>query len=117
MTSHFSWEQMRRIILGASVTDGDTRKAIKAVHDEYGYFLDPHSAVGWRAVDQLKSLKIIDDSPLAILATAHPAKFAETVENLTGPIPVPPSLKKAMERKAFAQTIPAEFSALKDVLV
>jgi threonine synthase len=117
MAFHFSWEHMRRIILGASVTDDDTRKTIRAVHDGYGYFLDPHSAVGWRAADQLKSLKNLDDSPLVILATAHPAKFAETVENLTGPIPVPPSLKEAMERKALAQTIPAEFSALKDVLV
>jgi threonine synthase len=117
MTSHFSWEQMRHIILGASVTDDDTRKTIKAVHDGCGYFLDPHSAVGWRAVDQLTSLGTLDDSPLAILATAHPAKFADTVENLTGPIPVPPSLQKAMERKAVAQNIPAEFSALKDVLV
>ncbi|MDR1901400.1 MAG: threonine synthase [Treponema sp.] len=117
MAAHFSWEQMRGIILGASVNDEDTRKTIRAVHDECGYFLDPHSAVGWRAVDHLKLFKILDNSPLAILATAHPAKFAETVENLTGPIPVPPSLKKAMERKATAQTIPAELSALKDVLV
>jgi threonine synthase len=116
MAAHYSWEEMRRIILGASVNDDDTRKTIGAVHDECGYFLDPHSAVGWRAADQLRSLEILD-RPLAILATAHPAKFAETVENLTGPVPVPPSLKKAMERKVVARTIPAELSALKDVLV
>jgi threonine synthase len=116
MAAHFSWEEMRRLILGAYVTDEETRETIAKVHSRWGYFLDPHSAVGWRAADHLFETGKLEAGPLAVLATAHPAKFAETVEPLTGPVPVPASLKKAMERTVEARTIPAELDALKECL-
>ena len=115
MSAHFSWEEMRRIILGASVTDEETRETISRAHKECGYYLDPHSAVGWRALDKLLAERAISE-PLAVLATAHPAKFAETVEPLTGPVPVPDSLKRAMERSVHSQTIPADINALLEVI-
>jgi threonine synthase len=124
MAAHFSWEEMGRIIRGASVSDEETRNTIAAVHEERGYFLDPHSAVGWRAADQLREKgglppppwNFSSPSPLGILATAHPAKFAETVEPLTGPVPVPPSLRRAMERKVESRSIPVSLEALKEFL-
>jgi threonine synthase len=116
MTAHFSWEEMRRLIIGASVTDEETRQTIAAVHRARGYFLDPHSAVGWRAADKLAEEGKLGAGAPAVLSTAHPAKFAETVEPLTGPVPVPVSLKTAMERTAKSAVIPAELSALRDLL-
>jgi threonine synthase len=116
MAAHFSWEEMRRLIMGASVTDEETRQTIAAVHNSSGYFLDPHSAVGWRAADHLAAAGKLGTGSLAVLSTAHPAKFAETVEPLTGPVPVPVSLKTAMERTVESSVIPAELSALKELL-
>jgi threonine synthase len=116
MAAHFSWEEMRRVIIGASVTDEETRRTIAGVHRDHGYFLDPHSAVGWRAADNLGEAGKLETGPLAVLSTAHPAKFAEPVEPLTGPVPVPVSLKAAMERTVESRVIPAELSALKDLL-
>jgi len=117
MAAHFSWEEMQHLILGASVTDDETRKTISGVFSRWGYYLDPHSAVGWRAADKLKEAgKLADKNALGILSTAHPAKFAETVEPLTGPVPAPLSLQKAMERTVEARTIPAELDALKECL-
>jgi threonine synthase len=113
MAAHWSLGEMRRIIRGVSVTDEETRETIRSVYDTWGYFLDPHGAVGWKAAD--KSRPQAGDLP-AILATAHPAKFAETVNPLTGPVPVPPVLRKAMDRPVKARTIPAEVSALIDAL-
>jgi threonine synthase len=107
---------MRSLILGASVSDDETRKTIAGIHAGCAYFLEPHGAVGWRAVEDLAGKKLLSEGPLAVLATAHPAKFAETVEPLTGPVPVPPSLRKTMERTAEARTIPADIAALLDVL-
>ncbi|MDR0323533.1 MAG: threonine synthase [Treponema sp.] len=117
MAAHFSLEQMKKIILGVSVTDEETRDTIVHVH-EAGYFIDPHSAVGWKGVDKLrKENKIgIDAGPVGILCTAHPAKFSETVEPLVGRPPFPSSLSNAMERKVSAKTIPAEVSALIEAL-
>jgi threonine synthase len=117
MAAHFSWTQMRDIIMGASVSDSETKETISEVFSRYGYYLDPHSAVAWKAADKLRDAgKLAKEKPLAIFSTAHPAKFAETVEPLTGPVPVPPSLQKAMERTVKAKTIPVEPEALKENL-
>jgi len=115
MAAHFSWEEMRRIITGVCVSDDETRETIVRVHDETGYFLDPHSAVGWKGVDKLLAENKIS-GPAGILCTAHPAKFCETVEPLTGPVPVPASLSSAMRRTVNSKTIPADISALLDYM-
>ena len=114
MAAHFSWEQMRLLILGASVTDDEVLKTISETFSRCGYYLEPHSAVGWRAVDKCSGL-LTKENPV-VVSTAHPAKFAETVEPLTGPVLVPPSLQKAMERTVEAITIPAKLEALKECL-
>ncbi|MDR0472782.1 MAG: threonine synthase [Treponema sp.] len=119
MAAHFSWGQMRRLILGVYVSDDETRQTISEVFSRYGYYLDPHSAVGWKAVDKLRENRTLQKEnavPEAVLSTAHPAKFAETVEPLTGKIPLPPSLKKVEERIVYARTIPAQLEALKECL-
>jgi threonine synthase len=116
ISAHFSYQQIRKILLGVSVTDDETRQTIEQVYKEAGYFIDPHSAVGWKGADKLRAENLIDEGPVGILSTAHPFKFSETVEPLTGPVPVPSSLAKAMERTACAQTIPAEYPALADIL-
>ena len=120
MAAHFTWEQMREIIMGVSVTDDETRRTIVQVHDEAGYFLDPHSAVGWKGVDKLLAENKLnggnEHEPIGILSTAHPAKFSETVEPLVGPVPVPVSLARAMERDVNSRTIAAEVPALMDAL-
>ncbi|MDR0601283.1 MAG: threonine synthase [Treponema sp.] len=115
MSAHFSWEEMRRVIKGEAVTDKETREVIAQVRLNRGYFLDPHSAVGWKAADKLRESRQ-GGGPLAVLSTAHPAKFAELVEPLAGPVPFPPVLAKAMERKAAFRVIPADVSALLEVL-
>jgi threonine synthase len=117
MAAHFSWEEMRRVITGVSVSDDETRETIARVHNETGYVLDPHSAVGWKGVDKFCAEHTAEDPEVyGILSTAHPAKFSETVEPLLGPIPIPASLECAMKRTVNSRTIPAEVSALLETL-
>jgi threonine synthase len=116
MSAHFSLEQMRQIILGVSAGDDETRETIVRVFGQAGYFLDPHSAVGWKGVDKLYANNKIQQGTVGILCTAHPAKFSETVEPLTGSPPVPASLSRAMERTVNAKVIPADTAALIDFL-
>jgi threonine synthase len=116
MAAHWAWDTMRKIILGVSVSDDETRETIARVHNEAGYFLDPHSAVGWKGVEKLCATNKIADGPVGILSTAHPAKFSETVEPLVGPAPVPASLAHTMKRTVHSQTIPAQEAALIGVL-
>jgi threonine synthase len=112
MAAHFSWEEMRQILLGISVTDEETRETITRIHEQAGYFLDPHSAVGWKGVDKLRAKNMVKEGATGILCTAHPAKFSEVVEPLIGAPPVPVSLARAMERTVSAKTIPADVSVL-----
>ncbi|WP_010263546.1 pyridoxal-phosphate dependent enzyme [Treponema primitia] len=116
MAAQWTLEQLRNMIRGVHVSDEDTRKTIAAVHDSSAYFLDPHGAVGWRAVDILAAGSAPVEGPLAVLATAHPAKFAETVEPLVGPVPAPAAIKNALGRSCTYRTIPVELSALADTL-
>jgi threonine synthase len=116
MQAHFSLEQMRQSILGVSVGDEETRETIARVHEQAGYFLDPHSAVGWKGIDKLYAANKIQQGAVGVLCTAHPAKFSETVEPLTGSPPMPASLSRAMERTVNAKVIPAQADALIDFL-
>jgi threonine synthase len=119
MAAHWNYDQLKKLIKGAYITDDETRKTIGDVFNNFGYYLDPHGAVGWTAVEKLRANggATVANSVVAVLATAHPAKFSETVENITGPVPVPPSIEKAMSRTAHARTIPADLSALRDTLL
>jgi len=117
MAAHFSLDEMRRSILGVSVSDEETRETIARVRREAGYFIDPHSAVGWKGVDKLRAEnKIAQAGPVGILCTAHPAKFSEVVTPLAGEPPVPSSLVTAMKRTVNAKTIPAQVPALIETL-
>jgi threonine synthase len=116
MSAHFSLDEMRRIILGVYVNDMETRETITRIAKKSGYFLDPHSAVGWKGADKLAAENKIKEGVTGILNTAHPAKFMEVVEPLAGPPPVPETLARAMQRTVNAKTIPADISVLIDFL-
>lgn len=116
MKTQWSYERMSQLIKGCWIDDSETRKTIQDVKNNYSYILDPHGAVAWSAVDRLVSKAELDNSPVAVLATAHPAKFSETVEPVCGPVPVPESLASVMKRKVQSHRIPADRDALYSVL-
>ena len=77
---------MRSKIIGRSISDGRTVEAMRRVYEESGYVADPHTAVA------LEAMRVGSGSGV-VLATAHPAKFPETVQNALGiAAPVPAGL-------------------------
>lgn len=71
-------------------TDESTLKTIRSVYQKNNYILDPHGAVGYNALKE--NLKKGEKG--FFLATAHPVKFPEVVEDAIGAsIPVPPSIE------------------------
>ncbi|MDR1867309.1 MAG: threonine synthase [Treponema sp.] len=107
MAAHFSLTALRECMIGISVSDNETKHIIQSVFNTEQYFLDPHTAVGYRASHRAAL-------PVIVLATAHPAKFADIVEPLTETIPVPASL--TIQRNPQKQIIPADLSALMEFL-
>ncbi|MEQ1788791.1 MAG: threonine synthase, partial [Acidimicrobiales bacterium] len=64
----------------ASLDDRATLEVIREVHDATGMLVDPHTAVGIGAARARRS----GPGPMVALATAHPAKFPDAVEQATG---------------------------------
>jgi threonine synthase len=88
----FSAEEMKRVrsdFCSASVGQAGTLETIGSFFKETGYLLDPHTAVGVRAAQEL----LPKETSRICLATAHPAKFGEVVEKAVGqPATQPPSI-------------------------
>ncbi|HXV62651.1 MAG TPA: threonine synthase [Vicinamibacteria bacterium] len=76
-----SLDALRRDVEGSAHTDDETLEAMRWVHRRTGYILDPHSAVGYIAARRARERT---GEPFVLLATAHPAKFAETVARAIG---------------------------------
>jgi len=112
MAAAYSHAELAALLSGASVDDDSTRAAIERVYAKTGYALDPHGAVGWEAMDRVEARERLQGHLAVVLATAHPAKFAETVEPVIGPVRVPAALSRTMERTVTAETIPASLDAL-----
>ena len=79
-------ENVRKEIWGHRATDEETLAAMKMIHERFGYIADPHTAVGvlgWEAYKREHP----EPSQGLVLATAHPAKFAEIVQRAIGSAP------------------------------
>jgi threonine synthase len=84
------WHAIRKLFEGVRVDDQATLAAIRLFHDETGELLDPHSAIGAAAARQRHDYS---GEIMITLATAHPAKFPDAVEQATGIRPaLPPAL-------------------------
>jgi threonine synthase len=59
-----------------AVSDTETLESIQAIWREFNYLADPHTAVGFHLAQKHQDPKV----PMVCLATAHPAKFDDTVE-------------------------------------
>ncbi len=73
--------------LSNSASDDETLSLIKQIYEEEAYLLDPHSAVAVVAADKLATE--LEGKKLICLATAHPAKFQDTICTALGVTTLP----------------------------
>lgn len=101
-------------IVGAVCSDDDIRHTITDVYSRTGYVLDPHSAVAYKALKDAKS----PDSIGIVMATAHPAKSAELIQQLTGKkIEHPNAQKRFNHGSTFEMKIHPTYPALKKYIL
>jgi threonine synthase len=103
--------ELQRRYLTASGSDAETKAAIARVHAEFGLVIDPHTAVGVAAADKLGAgLK----GPVVLLATAHPAKFADAIMQAIGKTTeIPPKLAGIMTKEERYTVLPSEVGAVR----
>jgi len=107
----------------------ETLATIKKYQNEYGYTLDPHTAVGVavaeklgrasspRATPKLSEGGSEPSVPTICLATAHPAKFTEAIEQATGEAAHHPELDKLADAETRCDSIANDEAAIRDYLV
>ncbi|MGH9274762.1 MAG: threonine synthase, partial [Acidimicrobiales bacterium] len=94
----------------ARVDDVDTLATIRGVHDMFGVLIDPHTAVGIAAA---RLQRRSSDLPMVCVATAHPAKFPDAVEQATGiRPPLPARLADLFEREERFDLLPADLATV-----
>ncbi len=103
---------MRERITGYSVSDGEMLTSMRRVYEETGYEADPHTAVGLEAARRHRQATGLR-APCIVLATAHPAKFPDTVRCALGRAPsVPDALSGLSARPKRVVPLAASRSAL-----
>ncbi len=109
------FETITASVTGYWYDDDAIREQISKEYERSGYILDPHGAVAGVALDNY----LADHPGLqgVFVATAHPAKFADTVEPLTGKkIDMPPSLMKYLSGEKQSVTMRARTEELEEYL-
>lgn len=101
-------------ISGCTYTDKEIARTMKETLDNEHYLLDPHGAVAYRALTEM----LQPGENGIFLETAHPAKFKETVEGITGSrVEIPERLADFMKGKKKSVPLAPEFSAFKAYLL
>jgi threonine synthase len=86
-------ERMRSDLFAVSISDAETRETIQTVMQDHQTMLEPHGAVGWAGLVRYLATHPSEATAIS-LETAHPAKFPEEIQKLTGQEPdLPPSLQ------------------------
>jgi threonine synthase len=103
-----TWHRVRRLFLGFRLDDPGTEAEIRRLHAATGYLADPHTAIGIAAA---RALPCAGGVPLVALATAHPAKFPDAMQQATRHRPpLPPRMADLFERKERFTVLPNDLS-------
>lgn len=110
-------EYVKKEIWGHAATDEQTLCEMKKIHERFGYLVDPHTAVGvfcWEAY----KLEHPEPAQGLVLATAHPAKFAEVVSKTIGSAPpLPERLARCLKREKLSLPMSSKYEDFKEFLL
>lgn len=114
-------DRMRRELFAVSISDEETRNIIRNCFHQSGIVLEPHGAVAWAGVQEYIRICPPEKSGknlFVVLETAHPAKFAGEMENLTGTVPsLPPRLKKIFTEKEEIIMLDNKYDIFRDFIL
>jgi len=105
----YRFEHFDRSTFSAShCTDAEIPGIIRRVYRDFGYVLDPHTACAFKEHNP--------DRVSVVLATAHPAKFPDTIQNAIGITPTHPSLEALKARPIVKHRIAAAPGAIREFI-
>ena len=119
-------EKIQKLFKGYCCGDEETKRVIAAIHEKFGYLIDPHTAVGFSALSQYRA-ETGDETAAIVASTASPFKFCTDVLDALGvsdraqgldvldqlsqvtgePVPAPLAALRSKESR-FRQTVEKE---------
>lgn len=101
-------ERAKTLFSAHAVDDATTCDTIRRVFETTGELLDPHTATG---IEALRATP--DDMVKVVLATAHPAKFAEAVQRAGfDEVPLPTDMSDLMAREERYSVVENDLDAV-----
>ncbi len=102
------WPVLKSDFSAAAATETEVAECIRTTQQKHGYMLDPHTACGAVATQRLKPA-----GTTVTLATAHPAKFPDAIEAITGLRPaLPDRLSNLMTDPERFEVLPADLKSI-----
>jgi threonine synthase len=109
-----SHETISAEIAGCTYTDEQIADSLRECYKTYGYLMDPHGSVGYRALMEL----LQPGETGVFLETAHPAKFKETVEEIINDeVAIPAKLQEFMKGTKQSVQMSKDFADFKAYLL
>lgn len=101
---------IRQAFEAVRVDEDETRETIARTYRACGYLADPHTAVGLAGAQARRGDPA---TPMVTLATAHPAKFPDAVEQAMGVRPaLPLALADLLDREERMTVLPNNIGAI-----
>jgi threonine synthase len=108
--------QLKTMMDSVSISDEITRQTIQKVYGETGYILDPHGAIGYKALEDY--LQANNNAPGIFLETAHPVKFPDVVEEMIGKkLDIPASVAPLFTKEKRSIKMRPKFEDVKEWLL
>ncbi|MGR3583093.1 MAG: threonine synthase, partial [Pseudooceanicola nanhaiensis] len=106
-------EALREDYDSGMATEDETLATISHIAEVTGEVLCPHSAVGVKVAEEMRNPEV----PMITLATAHPAKFPDAVEEATGDRPgLPPFMASLYDRPERVTEAKNDLAALQSLI-
>lgn len=109
-------EKLAKDVRAYSYDDAKTEEAVKEMSEQFNYLACPHTGVAYLAAQAY--LKEHPDHQVVFQSTAHPSKFIDTVERVTGrEVELPEALLELKDRPKNAIPMSADYAEFRAFLL
>jgi threonine synthase len=109
--------KLKKVVSGYAYSDSQTKRALKEIYGESNYIADPHGAVSYLGLKDYLDTQEGNNVQGIFLETAHPIKFAPTVEaTLKLKLELPNQVIKILDKPKLSIPI-SDYKALKNYLL
>jgi threonine synthase len=110
-----SWKEVEDFFLSFPSSDQEILEEIKSTYEQHNYVLDPHTATGVRAAKELAQ----PNQSVISMATAHPAKFMEAIQQSLGEeaVEIPAQLQAIADKEEDFVILPDNIDKVREYIL